>query len=153
MARDKITDESEVKRWYEEGRTYKWMAEEYGRRGIQIGPSAFSERRHARGWERRKVRDTNLIPWAVREEHRWDNLLAQLRTEAKVRAGKDPAELSEPVRRRWMEFRHELEETNSVVYYDPETEQGFFLVPRLASDTDIIRRPRGRGPRGRGRRD
>jgi hypothetical protein len=28
------------------------------------------------------------------------------------------------------------------VHYDPDTEDGFFYVPRLDSDADIIRKPR-----------
>lgn len=35
-----------------------------------------------------------------------------------------------------------LEENNAVVHYDPDTEEGFFYVPREPQDDDIIRRPR-----------
>ena len=148
-----MQDESEVTRWIEEGKTYRWMADEYLRKyNIQVSPTMFSEFRATRGLERRIVRDTELIPWAVQEHHRWDSILANLRTEARIRAGMDPADLSYALRIRWEAFRRELEETNTVVYYDPQTEQGFFLVPREPGDTDIIRRPTGRS-KGRGRRD
>lgn len=145
-------DESEVVRWIEDGYTYPWMARQYLEKyNLQVSPTMFSEFRATRGLERRKVRDVKLIPWAVKTEHRWDSLLANLRVEARLRAGEKVEDLSYPLRVRWEAFRRELEETNSVVHYDPDTEQGFFLVPREEGDDDIIRRPRRQT--GRGRRD
>lgn len=36
----KIVDEGEVIRWFEEGRTYKWMTEEYLRKyNLEVAPS------------------------------------------------------------------------------------------------------------------
>lgn len=156
MGRRKMQDETEVRRWYEdEGRTFRWMAEEYARKyQLHVSPTMFSELARTRGWARRNVRDTDLISWAVDERHRWDSLLANLRTEGRIRAGMDPEALSYPVRVRWEAFKRDLEETGTVVYYDRSTEQGFFLVPREATDDDIIRRPAGpHTAKGRGRRD
>lgn len=151
--RGKITDEDEVQQWFEEGRTYAWMAEQYSLRGITISPTAFSEYRAVRGWERRNLRDDTLIPWAVKEEHRYKNLLNQLRVEAQLRAGRKTVEdLSYPVRVRWEAFRRKLDEENVVVKYDPDTEEGFLLVPRKPSDNDIIRRPAYKSTHRRQRR-
>lgn len=153
MPGKKIMDEQEVVRWLEEGRTYRWMSETYlTKYNLQVSPSMFSEYRSTHGLERRKVRDTQLIPWAVREEHRWDAILSNLRVEARVRAGTNPDALDYVRRTNWEAFKRELMATNTVVHYDPDTEQGFFFVPREEQDDDIIRRP-PKAKRGRGRRD
>jgi hypothetical protein len=139
MPARKIVDEQEVIRWFEEGRTYEWMSQQYLERyGIETVPSLWSNFRRRRGLARRIVRDDQLIPWAVREEHRYAYFLQMLRLEARHRAG-------EPVREadkiRWQNFIARLHEEGLVVHYDPDTERGFFLIPREAGDTDIVRRP------------
>jgi hypothetical protein len=35
----------------------------------------------------------------------------------------------------------EVKELGAVVLYDPDTPDGFYLVPRQERDTDIVRRP------------
>lgn len=149
----KIQDESEVRRWIEEGKTYRWMVEEYERKyNLRVSSSMFSEFRATRGLSRRVTRDPDLIPWKVEPEHRWDNILASLRVEARVRAGEDPEDLPYAQRVRWEKLKRDLKEGNLVVYYDPASEHGFYLVPREPGDDDIIRRPR-KSARGRGVRD
>lgn len=140
MPASKIVDEGEVRRWFEEGLTYEEMSRIYLEKyGIETVPSLWGNFRRRRGLARRIVRDDELIPWAVQEQHRWHYYLQMLRLEARHRAG-------QPVRKadenRWRNFITMLAEDNAVVYYDPETEQGFFLVPREPGDTDIVRRPR-----------
>lgn len=63
MGRRKIQDESEVIRWFEEGRTYQWMIEEYRRKyDIETVVSMWGNFRRRRGLDRRIVRDDDLIP-------------------------------------------------------------------------------------------
>ncbi|ATI18730.1 immunity repressor [Streptomyces phage Daudau] len=140
MGKRKIQDETEVIRWFEEGRTYEWMTEQYLEKyGIKTGASMWGNFRRRRGLDRRIVRDDDLIPWFVKEEHRWAYPLAMLRTEARRRAGK---ELSDTDKGRLDSWLSMLETENAVVHYDPETDDGFFYVPRQPEDDDIIHRPK-----------
>ncbi|AGM12052.1 immunity repressor [Streptomyces phage Godpower] len=139
MPARKIQDEGEVLRWFEEGRTYDWMVEEYRRKyNIETVPSLWGNFRRRRGLPRRIVRDDDLIPWLIKEEHRWLYPLAMLRVEARLRAG---AKVSELELSRVTNWKQMLEEEGAVVHYDPDTEDGFFYVPRQPSDDDIIHKP------------
>lgn len=140
MPASKIQNAREVEGWIEEGRTYRWMVEEYERKyNLEVSPTMFSNFRARRGLSRRLTRNTALIPWEVKREHRWNYNLAMLRAEARRRDGKllrddEAGKLSS-----WK--RHLLDE-NAVVHYEPETEQGWFLVPRREGvDLDLIRVP------------
>lgn len=140
MAASKIQDEAEVIRWFDEGRTYQWMCEEYERKyGIRTVPSLWGNFRRRRGLARRMVRDDNLIPWAVNKEHRWAYPLAVLRMEARMRAG---AELTPSDAARLESWKKSLYEREVVVHYEPDTVDGFFYVPRRKDiDHDLIREP------------
>ncbi|MGW3323869.1 hypothetical protein [Streptomyces virginiae] len=139
MGKRKIQDESEVIRWFEEGRTYQWMIEEYKRKyDIVTVPSMWGNFRRRRGLDRRIVRDDDLIPWFVQEEHRWAYPLAMLRAEARQRAGKT---LSARDASRLASWNEMLSENDAVVHYDPDTEDGFHYIPRQPGDDDIIHRP------------
>jgi hypothetical protein len=140
MGARKIVNEQEVIRWFEQGKTYQWMTDEYKRKyGIDVALSMWGNFRRRRGLDRRIVRDDELIPWFVREEHRWAYPVAMLRVEARRRAGK---ELSEEDESRVDSWKAMLEEEDAVVHYDPDTEDGFFYIPRESQDDDLIRRPR-----------
>lgn len=143
MAASKIQDEAEVIRWIEEGKTYQWMTDEYRRKyNIDTVPSLWSNFRRRKGLNRRITRDDTLIPWAVNVEHRWGYPLAMLRVEARRRAG---MELRETDASRLEAWKANLEETNAVVHYDPDTEEGWHYVPRRKGiDKDLIREPEHR---------
>ncbi len=140
MGASKIVNESEVMRWFEEGRTYAWMVDEYRRKyNIETVPSLWGNFRRRRGLARRINRDDALIPWHVKEQHRWAYPLAMLRVEARKRAG-FPLRASDAERlESWLEM---LKEEDAVVHYDPDTEDGFFYVPRAKGDRDIIHEPK-----------
>lgn len=139
MGASKIVDEQEVVRWFNEGRTYQWMCETYLEKyNIETVPSLWGNFRRRRGLTRRITRNDDLIPWFVKEEHRWAYPLAMLRVEGRRRAGRELRDVDE---HRLESFLAKLAEENAVVHYDPDTEEGFFLVPRGAQDDDIIRRP------------
>ena len=133
--------ESEVRRWFEQGKTYAWMVQEYQRRyDLRVAPAMFSNRRSARGWERRLTRDDELIPWGVNRKHRWHRYLGMLRLEARFRRfGIDG--IGEGDVRELASFRERLKESDAVIDYNPETERGFFAVPREPGDRDIVRQP------------
>jgi len=136
----KIQDESEVLRWFEEGRTYQWMTEEYERKyNITMTGSAWGNFRRRKGIARRITRDDDLIPWLVKREHRWNYDLAMLRAEARRRAGRP---LKPHVEERLESWLRTLHEADAVVHYDPETADGFHLVKREKGDTDLIHEPK-----------
>lgn len=140
MAQTKIQDEAEVIRWFEEGRTYAWMCQEYERKyNIHTVPSLWGNFRRRKGLTRRITRNDDLIPWAVNEEHRWDYDLALLRMEARKRAG---AKLTPSDAGRLEAWHRKLQADDLVLHYDPDTEEGFFYVPRRPGiDNDLIREP------------
>lgn len=140
MAKRKIQDEQEVIRWFEEGKTYGWMIEEYKRKyGIDTVPSMWGNFRRRRGLDRRIARDDDLIPWEVKEEHRWLYPVAMLRVEARRRQG---FTLTEADIARLESWKETLEEEDAVVHYDPDTEEGFFYVRREDGDDDYIHKPK-----------
>jgi len=136
----KIQDEQEILRWFADGWTYEQMCDEYRRKyNIETVPSLFGNFRVRRGLPPRIVRDDELIPWAVREEHRWAYPLQMLRLEARHRATGEPVRSVDRVRHE--NFMALLKADNVVVDYDPET--GFHLVPREPQDGDLpVRRPK-----------
>jgi len=138
MPASKIQDEKEVIRWFEEGRTYEWMCQEYLRKyNIETVPSLWGNFRRRRGLQRRIVRDDALIPWDMKPEHRYAYPVQMLRLEARARAG-EPVRAADANRHR--NFIAMLVEDGLVVDYDPTTVDGFRYVPRLPTDTDIVRR-------------
>ena len=140
MPASKIQDEAEVIRWIEEGKTYSWIVDEYLRKyHIETVPSMWSNFRARKGLDRRIARNDDLIPWEVSREHRWAFPLAMLRVEARRRAG---MKLRDVDLKRLTSWKESLAEQDAVVHYDPETEQGWFLVPRRTGiDNDLIRVP------------
>lgn len=140
--RSKIESVDEVRRWYEDGLTYKQMAEKHLEQyGVQVSPSGFAAVRRRMGWEPRlAVGETPLMPWVVKEEHRSSYLYLMLRREIRRRAGmawisSDPEEKLD----QWVEG---LRENGAVVDYRPDTKAGFFLTyARPGVDHDIVREP------------
>lgn len=143
----KVRSEDEIKRWFEEGKTYAWMAEEYERKyNLRVVPSMFANLRRRRGWDRRITRDDELIPWMVKDEHRWAYPVVMLRVEARRRAGRPLRKVDSDRVEPW---KKELLEKGLVVHYDPDTDDGFFYVPaRPGVDLDLIRVPSRTAPHG-----
>ncbi|MFI8294283.1 hypothetical protein ACIGBL_34905 [Streptomyces sp. NPDC085614] len=139
MPPKKIQDEQEVVRWFVEGRTYEWMQQTYrDKYGIDTSIPMWSAFRRRRGIDRRNLRDDNLLPWKINEKHRYLYPAMMLRTEARLRAGK---ELTARDGQRLARWNAMLTDGRLVVHYDASTERGWFYVPREESDSDIIRRP------------
>ncbi|MFP3714508.1 hypothetical protein [Puerhibacterium sp. TATVAM-FAB25] len=88
--------------------------------------------------------DDDLLPWLhVKPEHQHGYHPTMLRMEARRRAGQGPGAVG---RLRLSSWLRDLRELNAVVLYDPDTPDGFHLVPRLAQDGQgMVRRP-GRPP-------
>lgn len=140
MGARKIQNEQEVIRWFEAGWTYDQMVAEYKRKyNIETVPSLWGNFRARRGLPRRLVRNDDLIPWHVKEEHRWAYPLTMLRAEGRKRAG---VAVRASDLERLDNWHKRLGEDSAVVHYDPDTAEGFFLVRRREGvDTDLIRVP------------
>ena len=151
MGKVKIQDEAEVVRWFTEGRTYRWMVEEHDRKyHIRLSPSAFSNFRVRKGLQRRIAREPELIPWEISLPHRWAYPLAMLRVEARRRSG---FEVRAADVERLESWKRGMNEDGVVVHYDPDTEQGWWYVPRRPGiDTGLIHEP-SRATTTRGKRE
>jgi hypothetical protein len=140
MGRSKIRDEQEVIRWFEEGITYEEMVQRYrDKYGIETTFSMFGNFRRRRGLARRITRDDELIPWAVKVEHRHDYPILMLRKEARRRAGLPLSDEDDSAVDAWIRG---MKEDGTVLHYEPETDEGWFYVPpRPGVDVDLIRVP------------
>lgn len=139
MPASKIVDRQEVLRWFEEGKTYQEMSRLYLEKyNIETVPSLWGNFRRREGLTRRITMNDELIPWLVREEHRYAYPLAMLRVEARRREGRP---LRETDRERLDSWKEMLAEGNFVVHYDGDTEDGFFYIKREDGDGDLIHEP------------
>jgi hypothetical protein len=142
MPGSKIQNEQEVLKWFAEGRTYQWMVEKYREKyKIETTISMWGNFRRRHGLDRRMAWDDQLIPWPVKVEHRYSWPILMLRKEARRRAGLPLTADAEHEVDAWLAG---MERDGTVLHYDPDTEQGWFYVPRRKGvDTDIIRHPEG----------
>lgn len=136
----KLVDRAEIRTWIQEGRTYKWMSEEYLRKyNIEITPTAFSNFRAEQGMPYRYGYEerARLKPWKVRPEHRGKGADVHLTYLARMLAGKPvPADREKSTRHFW----EDMKERNLVLSYSPDL--GFFAVPRREGiDGPYIREP------------
>jgi hypothetical protein len=135
----KVVDAAEAERWIGEGKTYPWIVKAYREKyGVDTSVSMWSSWSRRRGFPQRVVRNKDLIPWNIKAEHANKYLLVMLRAEARRRAGIESTTHNAVA---GASFVNRLEQENLVVAYDPCTEEGFYLTPRLPEDNDIIRRP------------
>ncbi|MFD7738070.1 hypothetical protein [Kitasatospora sp. NPDC059800] len=135
-----VQDKEEAIRWLvEDERDYKWMVEKYKEKyNIVTTVSMWASFRHRNNLPRKISRDKELIPWEVKEEHRWAYPVVMLRFEGRLREGR---EISDYDKSRLASWKQMLEDDQLVVHYVPNTDDGFFYVPREARDEGLIRRP------------
>ncbi|TCC19971.1 hypothetical protein [Kribbella sindirgiensis] len=142
--RTKIQNESEVLRWFEEGRTYKWMVEQYAEKyNIKIGETAFANFRRRHELKPRLAHGgSSLIPWSpVDRRWRWSYPIQMLRLEEKRRRGEALSKLNQEKLDAWLRERKAKDEVVAYLPDRPE-EQGFYYVPRRPGiDNDLIREP------------
>lgn len=82
---------------------------------------------------------TTLMPWLVKPEHRALYPPKMLRLEMKRRAGRLIEQHQEQALDQWLKRR---DDEQTVVAYDTDSDEGWFYVPRVETDADIIREPR-----------
>lgn len=132
-------DYAEAAKMLRAGATQQEVADHFG-----VGQAAVS-RAIARGvikgveYDRTKT-DESAIPWyPIRAEHRNRHLARMLRAAGRRERGEQSAEVVEAQLNLFLRSAKELD---FVVHYDPDTEQGWFRVPRRKGiDTGLIRDP------------
>lgn len=88
----------------------------------------------------RAATDESGVPWhPIKPEHRSRYLVRMLRAAAR----RDRGEKSAPVLEAQLDsFLKQVDDMDFVVHYDPDTEDGFFRVPRrVGVDKGLIRDP------------
>jgi hypothetical protein len=142
-----IENDGEVERWFEQERPYSYMIEQYETKYHKKTTIAYwSKQRDRRGYPPRNVRDKKLMPWRIaNEDHLHTEDPTNLRREARLRAGKtvgeDP-EYQAKALRELEQWKERLDAEGAVVHYDPDTDEGWFWVPRREGvDLDLIREP------------
>ena len=135
-----VESEEEVVRWYMEGLSFRKMTEEHDRKyGRKPTVAAFQSIVRRRGLPPRSLHRNPLTPWRVSREHQKKWTHTMLRNENRRRNGLPVPEAALIELERW---KMGLEKAGAVVDYRPDTEDGYFLVPRRDGvDTDLIRAP------------
>ncbi|MCC2278877.1 hypothetical protein LKL35_26115 [Streptomyces sp. ET3-23] len=139
MGAKKIVDEDEVLQWFREGKTYDFMIDYYKKHYNETTTKAmWSTFRRRKKLPRRNVRNADLIPWKVEEQHRYDYPVMMLRAEGRRLAGE---KLTPADEKRLASWKADLKAQDLVVHYDPETKDGWFLIPRSEGDHELIHPP------------
>ncbi|MGW2541552.1 hypothetical protein ACWC5I_11915 [Kitasatospora sp. NPDC001574] len=137
-AKTLVQNEQEAIDWLTE-HDYKWMVEKYREKyNIETTVSMWASFRSRRQLPRKIARSAELLPWTVKEEHRWAYPAVMLRFESRLREGRA---LKDVDRSRLESWKRTLSEQNLVVHYVPDTADGFFYVPREDGDKDLVRTP------------
>lgn len=132
-------DDNEVEQLLRSGWTQNQVVQMYRDKGVDVSQSAISQ---AISGGRIKVdtgRASGGIPWTLAPEHRWRHAARMLRTQTRLDAG---LPIGASLVGQVVAWRAGLEADNSVIHYDPATEEGFWRVPRRAGvDTWWVRDP------------
>lgn len=140
----KLIPDNEVEQLIRQGKTDREIVEYLeNNQGLVVTEGALRVWRYRRGLEPRRARYNDLIPWRVKLNHTHLYVPKLLRFEARRRQG---LELNPRDAARLEKFKQNLAEAfdgrGGVVHYDPETDQGWWIVERRPGvDTDIIRNP------------
>lgn len=137
--RVELPDDSTIKRWkLDEKLTYQQMVERWYEMtdGRELAkPAAFAMRCSRNGWTKPQ-KQSPLIPWVLEERHKMKQHAAMLRYEWKRQLGETipPDKLSNV-----HFFFRQRAEKQTVIHYEPNSQQGFWDIPREWFDaTDAL---------------
>lgn len=133
-------DYAEAEKMLRGGMTQQEVADHFGVTQPAVNRAIWRGRIKDVTYDRSKADETG-VPWhPVKEEHRSRYLVRMLRAAAR----RDRGEKSAPVIEAQLEsFLEAARELDFVVHYDPDTDEGFFRVPRRHGvDTWLVRDPR-----------
>lgn len=136
-----VPSATEMRRYLARGLTQQQIADAYeADTGVKCSRSAIGMAINRYGLKSStpRPRYDDLIPWKVRPEHRGRLDHKYLHWEKRRREGKSLTPKQLTMLQNWLE---RLREEKAVVMYNPDTDQGWWWVPRQADDVDLIRRP------------
>jgi len=139
-------DKGQLKKYINQGLTQQQIADAwFEETGVRVTRNAISMAMTSSGLKPANPRpryDGNL-PWRVKIEHSKAYDARMLRAAARIEGKRKKDRLSDPEYKRYISWLEQLKENDAVVGYAPNTPQGFFWLPRLATDDpeDLIRRP------------
>lgn len=139
----RLIPDSEVDQLMRQGLTDREIADFlYKEHNISVTPNAIVAWRRRHGKKPKRPRYNDLLPWRVREEHIYDYIPRLLRFEARMRQGLPVAPKDQANVRLFKQKLDGAFPGGGVVHYDPDTEQGWWVVERRPGiDTDLIRNP------------
>ena len=129
----------DLRRMRDQKMTHQEIADEvFARTGERVTRNAVTMALTRAGVQGTVRRYSDLIPWRVKPKHEHDYHLAMLRFEARRRR---ELPLTEAQNRRLDGWLARLDHKGVVVFYEPDSPDGFYLLPRQETDADIIRHP------------
>ena len=136
----KIPDRMELVRWLRNDRlTNAQAVERYHARGIDITSAAVSMFRRRNGLDMMKEQHDIMSTWVVAAHHRGLYAAKMLRFEGRRRRGDV---LPEGIGPRLESWKNKLALDELVVFYTPDTPEGWHYVPRRQGvDLDLISDP------------
>jgi hypothetical protein len=132
-----------VLRWLAEGSTQTEIVDRLAGMGIDATQSGVSmlKMRHANGEKealmRTRVR-AELLPWQLRPELRQLHAAKMLRAKSRLDRGEEVGRIQRRQLDTWVAG---LNADDACIHYDPDTEQGFWRVPRRPGIDGLIRDP------------
>lgn len=135
-----LPDRTELRRMRDQGMTHQQIADAVkAKTGYEVTRNAVTMALARHGLSGPVTRYSEEIPWRVRQKHERHYALAMLRLFARRRRG---AKLTVDQTQRLDSWLAQLADHGRVVYYHPDSIEGFYYVPRTDEDGDgIIRRP------------
>ena len=132
-------DDSEVEQLLRSGWSQMKIVRWYADRGIDVSQSAISQAISPGRVKANMGYITGGVPWALKPEHRHRHAPRMLRSQARLDNG---LPIGATLVRQVEQWRAGLQAEDSVIHYDPDTDEGFWRVPRRPSvDTWWVRDP------------
>jgi hypothetical protein len=136
----KMVDRAEIRQWFEEGRTYAWIQEEYLRKyNLEISKTTIMNWRALLGFPPRQAESLKkIVPWKVDyEKHGNKGWWLHLHAAARIQDGLPVGDEQRSAFETWWKG---MQAHDWVADYDPEI--GFYPAPRRPGiDKGYIREP------------
>lgn len=138
MPRRRVVPPKEVlQRWIDEGLNRQQMTDRVAEQtGERVTPNAISVAMNRYGMDPLRPRYADVLPWEVQTKDVGHRYARMLRLLGRRRAG---GNLSRQEDSQLDRFLKKLTEANAVVVYVPDSPEGFYAVPRIPEDTDVVR--------------
>lgn len=142
MVEQRVPDATQMRRYLELGLSQSQIVEQWEKdSNVRVSRSAIGMAisRYGLKSSRPRERYMDTLPWKLNQEHYYHPDARLLRLEGRRRRGKSLTDKEQTWLNGWLK---EIQDKEAVIIYRPETEQGFWWVPRTDEDDDpVIRRP------------